>query len=135
MPSKQRYVYLGAMALAAVVGLALSHGFAWIFDQARLVDPTPLGVSDLPLTTLLGYGVGAIAVLGTLRNPRGRAWADEVVDELTRVAWPSREETGHATWVVIMAVLVCSAYLGVFDALWLSMTDLILGVPSIDAVG
>jgi preprotein translocase SecE subunit len=134
MPSKQRYVFIGAMGLAAVIGLALSQGFAWAWSQASLANPTPLGTSDLPLTTLLGYAVAFGGTAIALRNQAAHTWASEVVDELTRVAWPSREETGNATLVVIVAVLVCSAYLGMFDAFWLSMTDFILGVPAVDAV-
>ena len=50
------------------------------------------------------------------------------MDELARVTWPSREETGNATVVVIVTVLVCSVYLGVFDAFWMWVTNMILGI-------
>lgn len=134
MASKQRYVLFGILSLAAVIGLALSHGFAWAWSQASLSNPALLGSADLPLTSLLGYGTALLGAFGVWRNTAAHTWASEVVDELTRVAWPSQEETRHATMVVIVAVVVCAGYLGVFDAFWLTMTDFILGVPKADAL-
>jgi preprotein translocase SecE subunit len=128
MPSRQRYVVLGIVAIAIIVGLALGHGFQWVWSEFGLNDPRPLGLRELPLTTLLGYAVAFAAAGFVLKHEPSRVVAGEIVDELGRVTWPSREETGHATWVVIVTVLVCSAYLGVFDAFWLWVTDLILGV-------
>lgn len=128
MPSRQRYVVIGTIALAVIVGLALSHMFQWIWSTASLTDPLPFGLPDLPLTTLLGYGAAFAGAGFVLRHGPARALAGEIVDELARVTWPSREETGNATVVVIVTVLVCSAYLGVFDAIWLWVTDMILGV-------
>lgn len=134
MVSKQRYVLLGILCLAAVVGLALSHGLAWTWSQANLSNPALLGSADLPLTSLLGYGTALLGALGIWRNSTAHTWAGEVVDELTRVAWPSQQETRHATMVVIVAVVVCAGYLGIFDAFWLTMTDFILDVPKADAL-
>lgn len=135
MPARQRYVFIGAMVLAAVVGMALAHGFSWLAGQAGLADPTPLGVRELPASVLLAYGLSFASAFLLLRNPKSNAWAGEVVEELMRVAWPSQEETRHATMVVIVAVIVCSAYLGLFDAFWLSMTDFILGGSSLRNAG
>ncbi|HXC49914.1 MAG TPA: preprotein translocase subunit SecE [Candidatus Limnocylindrales bacterium] len=46
---------------------------------------------------------------------QGRTFADEAVNELKRVYWPSRKETQAFTWVVLIVVLVVSAYLGAID--------------------
>jgi preprotein translocase SecE subunit len=128
MHSRQRYVYFGVIALAAIVGMAFSHGLQWVWTEANLTDPLPLGTPELPLTTLLGYGIALAGAVFVFRHGPTHALAVEIVDELARVTWPSREETGNATVVVIVTVLVCSAYLGMFDAIWLWVTDMILGV-------
>jgi preprotein translocase SecE subunit len=133
MPSKQRYVVVGVLALAAILGLALSHGLQWIWTEANLTDPLLFGLRELSLTTVLGYGIAFGAAAFVLKHGPTHALALEIVEELARVTWPSREETGNATLVVIVTVLVCSAYLGVFDAFWLWVTDLILGVPAATA--
>jgi preprotein translocase subunit SecE len=53
--------------------------------------------------------------------------ATEVVTELSKVAWPTRRETGMATLVVIVTVIVASLFLGMFDAIWAGMTGVIYG--------
>jgi preprotein translocase subunit SecE len=46
---------------------------------------------------------------------QGRTFADEAVNELKRVYWPSRKETQAFTWVVLIVVLIVSGYLGAID--------------------
>src|SRR5436853_608854 len=100
MPSRQRYVVVGVLGLAIIVGLALSHGLQWIWSEVGLSDPLPLGIRDLPLTTVLGYGVALLGAAFVLKHGPTHALAVEIVYELARVTWPSREETGNATVVV-----------------------------------
>jgi preprotein translocase subunit SecE len=124
--SRDRYVVVGIIVLAMLVGLPLAHGFAWTAVRFGWPDPRLLG--DLTLTSALGYAIAAAAALFCLFHVPTRTVAGEIVDELAKVTWPSREETGNATVVVIVTVLICSAYLGVFDAVWLWLTNRILGV-------
>jgi preprotein translocase SecE subunit len=128
MPSRQRYVVIGVFALAAICGLALAHGFEWLWGALSWVDPLPFGMRELPLTTLLGYGLALAAGFFALRHTPTRTVANEIVEELARVSWPTRQETGNATVVVITTVVVCSLYLGLFDAFWLWLTNMVLGV-------
>ena len=128
MPSRQRYVVAGVVGLAVILGLSLAHGLQWIWTEFGLTDPFIFGVRDLPLTSVLGYGLAAAAGFFVLKHGKTHALAVEIVDELARVTWPSREETGNATVVVIVTVLVCSVYLGVFDAFWMWVTNMILGI-------
>jgi preprotein translocase SecE subunit len=51
--------------------------------------------------------------------------SDEVIIELRKVSWPTREETYYSTLVVIITVLIMAAILGLFDAIWLKVTNLI----------
>lgn len=128
MNTKSRYAILGIIVLAILTGLALSHGFAWTF-AAFGVDDLPLLSRELPLSRLLAFGLAAIAALVVIKSASIFTLATEVVDELSKVTWPSREETGNATVVVLVAVIVCSVYLGVFDAMWLWVTNWVLAVP------
>lgn len=128
MPTRQRYVVVGILAIAAVTAMALSRGLEWTWVQLSWDDMPVLGIRQLPLTTVIGYAVSFGAAIFCLKSPTISQLANEVADELSRVTWPSREETGSATVVVIVTVVLCSAYLGVFDAFWLWLTDMILGV-------
>lgn len=45
--------------------------------------------------------------------------------ELKKVTWPSREEVGASTRVVLVSVLIFAAVLGILDYLFLSGIDLL----------
>src|SRR5688572_10408581 len=111
MSSKSRFTVLAIIVLGLLVGLTLSHGFAWIFAW-RGMDDMPILSRELPLSTVLGFAVGVFGMLYATKHARTFQLANEVVEELSKVTWPSREETGNATVVVIVAVVVASLYLG-----------------------
>ena len=48
--------------------------------------------------------------------PQSREFLTEVVSELRKVHWPTRQETMAATVVVIVVVLIVSLWLGMVDA-------------------
>ncbi len=48
--------------------------------------------------------------------PQSRQFLTEVVSELRKVHWPTRQETVAATIVVIVVVLIVSLWLGLVDA-------------------
>ncbi|MBI5511695.1 MAG: preprotein translocase subunit SecE [Deltaproteobacteria bacterium] len=125
--SRQRYVVVGIIALAAIVGISLSHLFGWIWAQTSL-DDFPLLSRELSLTVVLGYSVATLAAVFCFVHKPTVALTQEVADELSKVSWPSREETGSATVVVLATVVICATYLGLFDAMWLWLTNLVLGV-------
>lgn len=133
MTSRARYVIIGTIALAMVAAMALSHGFQWAFIRFDIDDPYLFGMRDLSLSTLLGYGIAVAAATFVFKHGPTYTLANEVVDELSKVTWPTREETGNATVVVIVTVLISSVYLGAFDAVWLYLTDLLLGIDPLQA--
>ncbi len=55
---------------------------------------------------------------------QSRTFLNEVVAELKRVVWPSRQETTAFTWVVLIVVAFVSLYLGVVDY----VISLVMGV-------
>ncbi len=127
MGPRTRYVVVGIVLMALLLAVSLSHGFTWIWAQAGL-DDWPVVTREVTITKLLAYGIAFLAAAFALKHKPTFQLANEVVDELAKVTWPTREETGNATVVVIVTVVVCSAYLGIFDAVWLSLTNWILGV-------
>ncbi|MEO6028661.1 MAG: preprotein translocase subunit SecE [Candidatus Binatia bacterium] len=48
--------------------------------------------------------------------PQSRLFLTEVVSELRKVHWPTRQETVAATIVVIVVVFIVSLWLGLVDA-------------------
>ena len=131
MLSRERYVVGAVVGLAIVLSMAMARGFEWLCVWQEWNDPFMLGIRQLPLTSVIAYAIAAALAFATLRHPDANTLALEVVDELSKVVWPTREETGQATMVVVVAVLISSAFLGAFDAVWLWMTDWILGIEKL----
>lgn len=52
------------------------------------------------------------------KHPKVNAYLDDVVSELKKVTWPSRQDVIRGTLVVLVFVVISSMLLGVFDVLW-----------------
>ena len=127
MTSRLRFVVVGVMALAIVLAMVLSHGFYWTWNAMAWNDPALLG-RDFTMSRLLGYVAAMATAAFVFMHKPTFTLANEVVEELSKVTWPNKQETGNATVVVVIATLISAAFLGVFDAVWLWLTDLLLGV-------
>jgi preprotein translocase SecE subunit len=59
------------------------------------------------------------------RRKRGKiiTFLGHVVDELRRVQWPDRRQTGQGTAVTLGFVVVAGGFLGAMDALWKPLVD------------
>jgi len=60
--------------------------------------------------------------------PQSRQFLNEVVSELRKVHWPTRQETVAATVVVIVVVLIVSLWLGLVDGMVSFVFTRFLGV-------
>jgi len=80
---------------------------------------------------LIMYAVAAVLTGGGVwiawRNEEVFTLASECITELMKVSWPTRKETMAATMVVIITVMIASAFLGMFDGLWSYLTRLLYG--------
>ncbi len=53
-----------------------------------------------------------------LRHPNVNLVMDEVVAELKKVTWPSRDDVLKSTWVVLVCIVIISLILAGFDVMW-----------------
>ena len=62
------------------------------------------------------------------RPKRGRVltFLGHVVDELRRVQWPDRRQTGQGTAVTLGFVVIAGGFLGLMDAIWIPLVEAIL---------
>ena len=62
------------------------------------------------------------------RRKRGRILTvlGHVVDELRRVQWPDRRQTGQGTAVTLGFVVVAGGFLGLMDAIWKPIVEAII---------
>lgn len=119
---------LGLLRWVQMAFMAIAVMLFWIADKlitlvwSTFAEPLPTAVTAL--SALVGFG----AALALYRNDRVNRIAHEVVGELSRVTWPSRQETQVSTVVVIITSVIAAAILGAFDAVWSTITDLIYKV-------
>ncbi len=87
----------------------------------QFAEPDPAIVSAI---------AGATAIFGTFalyRHPAVNKLADEVVSELSKVTWPTRDEVWVSTIVVVITSIVAAVYTGLFDAMWSALTNIVYG--------
>ncbi len=77
------------------------------------------------IVTAIAVAVGIAGSVLAYQNDRFRDFCTEVVTELSKVTWPTREETWYSTLVVLTASFIAAVYTGMFDAIWSAVTDLI----------
>lgn len=113
----QRFVLLafvvGAVFAAAVLQAAVGSLFIYLDMQDVRVMGGLFNTSDL--VALAG---GFVAFFGLLRNASAVQFTDEVVGELLKVTWPTREEALQAASTVIFTALFVSVVIGFYDLMW-----------------
>ncbi|HET9596545.1 MAG TPA: preprotein translocase subunit SecE [Anaeromyxobacteraceae bacterium] len=120
----KRMVVIFYVLAAVVIGFFLEKVLGLAFGYARWADPGILG-EDWTLTTLLGFGIAAVAGVLVWRQPRANAVSLEVASELKKVTWPTMRETRAATVAVVVATFVAAVILGVFDYVWAKISSLV----------
>ena len=112
-----RWVQLAFMAVAAFL--------LWLFDRVgtaiwqMFAEPNPM---------LITVGAAAASVVTTFvlyRNERINQITHDVLGELMKVSWPTRQETQASTVVVIVASIIAAIIVGLIDAAWSKLTDVI----------
>lgn len=63
---------------------------------------------------------GSVSAWGRLKR-----YLREVKVEMGKVTWPARKEVAQATSVVLVAVVIASAYIGVLDLIWSYIVKLV----------
>lgn len=122
--SKQRYVLLVFLLCAVTIGATVQAGLVSGFAQFAVPDNRLLGlVSTSGLLALLAGGT-TFAVL--LRNRAANSFTGEVVGELVRVTWPTRDEAVRAATTVVLTAILTASMMAVFDFTWKNLADLVL---------
>jgi preprotein translocase subunit SecE len=123
-----RYVTLAFIGAAILVAFLISRGLHAGFFYAGMEDMAIGGSKTLTLSSLIGGVTAIVAGVVCFRHPDVKRLADEVALELSKVTWPSRQETWAATVVVLATVAISAAYLGVFDLVWSWASNALLAI-------
>ena len=115
-----RWVQLAYMVLAVLT--------LWILDKIIVAVWSRFAEPNTTLATVLAAVAGGAVAYLLYRHEAANRMSREVVAELAKVTWPSSRETRVSTVVVIVTSVIAAAILGVFDAVWSAITDLIYKV-------
>jgi len=121
---RSRYVLLTFVVGAFLTGWVVQAMVVSLLAQLEYPDTRLLGL--VSISGLSGMGGGIATFFALLSNSDAKRFTDEVVGELARVTWPTREETLRATTTVVVTTLLVAALLGVYDLFWKNLADLIL---------
>ena len=114
-------------------------------DSTAAPEPTKHALPDVEQARMAEAGAGdyeeadsaqptdpaVIEEQAEARRPRRKrggiiTFLGHVVDELKRVQWPDRRQTGQGTAVTLGFVVVAGGFLGLMDAIWKPLVDAIL---------
>lgn len=104
--------YLMAAVLVGYIVFAMSLKFVGIYDLETRIRNVELIVRGLSVL------LGAIVFFMLMRHQKANQFMNEVMIELSRVAWPTQKETTSATMIVIIMVVISGMVLGLLDYLW-----------------
>lgn len=122
----ERWVMLVFIIIAVLTAFVVDHVGLSIWDA--LASRYPMFGNPNP-----SYVTAAAAVLGLVfavmlyRRDSSYNTVSGVVEELTKVTWPKREEVTAATLVVAATSVIAAVYTGALDNIFQRLTDLIYG--------
>lgn len=121
--SKRRILGFSFVAASVAVFIVMRATVTWVIDQTGLPNMAlgPFTISD-GVAMLITVG----AAIGSWKAPKVHGFLTEVVDEVGKVVWPTRQEVRDSTIVVLVFVFVVASILGTFDLVWAKLTNLIL---------
>lgn len=112
----KRLIAIAYVLAAVVLGVFLEKVAALVLAYSRTNDFSIFG--NWSLSSVIGFGIAAVAAVAIWRVPRTQTASLEVAMELQRVTWPSLRETRAATLAVIVASAISAVILGLFDMIW-----------------
>jgi preprotein translocase SecE subunit len=122
--SKQRYVLLVFVIGAILVGVTVQAATVSGFAQFAYPDNRWFGL--VHTSTLLAVLTGGATFAVLVRSRVALTYTGEVVGELLRVTWPTRDESVRAAATVVMTAVFVAALIAVYDFTWKNLADLVL---------
>ena len=121
--NQQKWVnlsFVAAALLLAYVAYVLSTKFSVALDfegRIRSLDKILLGVS---------VGLGIVLFVGLSKSMVANTFMNEVVAEVSKVTWPTQNETMKATIAVLIAVTIAGVVFWALDNVWVYLIGLVI---------
>lgn len=121
--NQQKWVnlsFVAAALLLAYVSFVLATKFAVVFDfegRVRSLDKILMAGSAV---------VGLVLFLGFYKSQLVNGFMNEVVAEVSKVTWPTQNETFKATIAVLIAVTIAGVVFWTVDNIWVYLISLVI---------
>ena len=119
----QKWVNLGYLALAALVAYVFFLGglkISAFWDLEARIRKIELIIRVAALVA------GGLVFALLYSNRKANLFMTEVVEELSKVSWPTQKETTSSTAIVIVMVVLSGLVLGLLDYVWTRLLQLVL---------
>ena len=126
MEASKRMVNLFLAASTLTAAVIFWKTFELVFLMVGVRNSHLLG-KQFTSAHLLGAAAGVAMLFWITRHARYMPALRESGDELTKVTWPTWEETKNHTRVTIIVTLIIAFILWVFDQVFGNLTSMILG--------
>lgn len=97
-----------------------------VFATANIRNTALLG-KGFTLATLVGAVMALALLFWAWRHRTIRPTVNEVGDELSKVVWPTWDETKSNTMITVIVTAIIAAILWIFDQVFGWLTDKMLG--------
>ncbi len=121
--NQQKWVnlsFVAASLLLAYVLFVLAMKFSVVLDvegRVRSLDKILMAGSAL---------VGLVLFIGLFKSSVANTFMNETVAEVTKVTWPTSDETLKATIAVLIAVTIAGTVLWLVDNTWIYLIGLVI---------
>ena len=124
----QRYIILSFLGAAVLLGMSVQGLAVPLLARQDITDPQLLGLINA--TTLAGLFTGTVTFLLLNRHAKAYGFTNEVIDELRKVVWPTKQETIRSTLVVVIFTFIVAFSLAAYDYVWAQVTEMFLFTES-----
>jgi preprotein translocase subunit SecE len=118
------WVILAFVVAAFLVIIVMGSAVGSAFTRFGYPDYRLLGL--MSTSSLISVLAGITTFVALIRNQKVMVFTDEVVGELARVTWPTRDETVRASVTVIFTTIFSASLLAAYDFLWKNIADYFL---------
>lgn len=111
-----RKIIISSYLISSMVAWFLSRSFVvWLSTtvyEIRRLPGLKIGLELVPAIAAL------VVFMVLLRHPKVNTVMEEVILELKKVTWPSKNDVMKSTWVVLVCIVIISLILAGFDVMW-----------------
>jgi len=111
------WVILTYVVAAFLTTLVVSSAVHSGFQRFGVADFRPLGL-PIAMSSIIAFVAGVVFFVIFVRNRRIMTFTDEVIGELLKVTWPTRDETVKASVTVVVTTAFVASLMAVYDVIW-----------------